>query len=84
MINRYTSQIAAIEEFCHHVLPIKFLCLTIDNFEHAGRRVGFQYRKVWKRFFDFGGHGAEATAVIKDYRRRIWREGMHRLIDIGD
>ena len=39
MKNGCTGQIAAIQESGHHILPVIFLCLTIDNFEHAGGRV---------------------------------------------
>lgn len=83
MKNGYTSQIAAIQEFRHHILPIVFLYLTIDNFEHTGGRVDCYDRKARERFLDFGGYGANATAVIKDHRREIRGQCLRRLSGIG-
>ena len=36
MQNACTSHVTAIQEFRHHVLPIVFFCLAIDNLEHTG------------------------------------------------
>ena len=36
MQNACTSHVTAIQEFRHHVLPIVFLRLAIDNIEHTG------------------------------------------------
>ena len=36
MQNACTRHVTAIQELRHHVLPVVFLCLAIDNIEHTG------------------------------------------------